>query len=58
MAEFKSGARVDQFWMNRFAEHATDEEVMAAAEYFSSLTPLDWIVDVVETDTIPRNNFV
>jgi cytochrome c553 len=54
MAEFKSGARVDQFWMNRFAEHATDEEVMAAAEYFSSLTPLDWIVDVVETDTIPR----
>ena len=54
MAEFKSGARTDQFWMNEFAQHATDEEVMAAAEYFSSLTPLDWIVDVVETDTIPR----
>jgi cytochrome c553 len=54
MADFKSGARKDQFWMNDFAQHATDEEVMAAAEYFSALTPLDWIVDVVETDTIPR----
>ncbi len=54
MADFKSGARKDEFWMNRFAQHATPEEVMAAAQYFSALTPLDWVTDVVETDTIPR----
>jgi len=54
MADFKSGARKDRYWMNDFAQHVTDEEIRAAAGYFSALEPLDWIVEVVETETIPR----
>jgi cytochrome c553 len=54
MADFKSGARKDRFWMNDFAQYTTDEEVRTAAEWFSALEPIDWVVDVVETDTIPR----
>ncbi len=54
MEEFRSGARRDRFWMNDFAQHATDEEVRIAAEWFSALEPIDWVVDVVETETIPR----
>lgn len=54
MADFKSGARKDQFWMNDFSQHVTDEEVRVAAEYFSALEPVKGVVDVVETETIPR----
>ncbi len=54
MADFKSGARTDQFWMNDFAQHVTDEEVRVAAEYFSAREPVKAVVDVVETETIPR----
>lgn len=54
MTDFKSGARRDRFWMNGFAEHLTDEEIQIAAEWFSALEPIKWIIDVVETDTIPR----
>lgn len=54
MADFKSGARKDRFWMNEFAEAISDADAQAAAEYFAALEPIDW-VDVIETDTIPRN---
>ena len=54
MADFKSGARKDRFWMNKFAAQVTDDEVHAAAEWFSALKPIDWIVDVIEGDTVPR----
>ncbi|NNC65453.1 MAG: hypothetical protein HKN84_11755 [Gammaproteobacteria bacterium] len=54
MADFKSGARTDRFWMNDFAQHVTDDEVRAAAEYFSSRESVKAVVDVVETETIPR----
>lgn len=54
MADFKSGARQDRFWMNGFAPHVSDEEVRIAAEWFSALEPIRWVVDVVETETIPR----
>jgi cytochrome c553 len=54
IADFKSGARKDRFWMNRLAAGMTDAEARTAAEYFAALEPLDWVVDVIETDTVPR----
>lgn len=54
MADFKSGARKDRYWMNDFAQHVTDAEVRTAAEWFSALEPIDWVVDVIEGDTVPR----
>lgn len=54
MADFESGARSDRFWMNGFAEAMSDEEVLAAAEYYAALEPIDF-VDVIESDTVPRN---
>jgi len=54
MGDFKSGVRKERYWMNDFAQHVTDAEVRAAAGYFSALKRLKWVVDVVETDTIPR----
>ncbi len=53
MADFKSGARVDRYWMNEFAESISAEASREAAEYFAALEPADWS-DVVETDTVPR----
>lgn len=52
MADFKSGARVDRYWMNEFAAVITDAASREAAEYFAALEPAEW-VDVVETDTVP-----
>jgi cytochrome c553 len=54
MADFKSGARKDRFWMNGFAEHLTDEEINIAAQWYAAIEPIDWVVDVIETETIPR----
>jgi cytochrome c553 len=54
MADYKNGSRKDRYWMNGFAEHISDEDVRAAAEYFSALEPLDWVVDVIEADVVPR----
>lgn len=53
MADFASGARVDRYWMNEFAAAISEEDSLAAAEYFSALEPADW-VDVVEAETVPR----
>ena len=55
MTDFASGARVDRFWMNPIAEHISDADARAAAEYFAGLPPLDWI-DVVEADTVPMTS--
>jgi cytochrome c553 len=54
MADYKSGARKDRFWMNEFGAHITEEDARAAAEYFAAIEPMDF-VDVMESDTVPRN---
>jgi cytochrome c553 len=60
MADFKSGARsfsgpqrAPILLMNATAKAATDAEVQAAADYFSTLKPKPFI-KVVETDTVPE----
>lgn len=53
MADYKSGARIGSGTMTTMAKVITDDEVRAAAAYFSSLKPRPWI-RVVETDTVPK----
>jgi cytochrome c553 len=53
MEDFASGARVDPNWMNEFAEAISEEDLLAAAEYFAAREPADW-VDVVEAEIVPR----
>ncbi len=53
MADYKSGARKGAGTMTTIAAAITDEDVRAAAEYFTSLKPRPWI-RVVETDTVPK----
>jgi cytochrome c553 len=60
MYDFKSGLRVSADprkpntpLMTGFAVAMTDEEIRAAAEYFSSMKWTPWI-KVVETDTVPK----
>ena len=60
MAEFKSGARkgsdpdmLSVTNMVKLAKSATDEDVQAAAAYFSSIKPKPWI-RVVEVEEVPR----
>jgi cytochrome c553 len=62
IADLRSGARVSSnpkllppSLMDKIAKAATDEEVKAAAEYFSSLQPRPWI-RVVEAATVPRTH--
>lgn len=62
MADFRSGAqrspsgssamRLDRSWMNTF--EPTLEQIEQAAEWFSGLPVIDWIDEVIETDTVPR----
>ena len=62
MADFRSGAhrspsgssamRLDRTWMNSF--QPTVEQIEQAAEWFSGLPVIDWIDEVIETDTVPR----
>ena len=47
------GARKGSGSMTTIAEHITDADVRAAAEYFASVKPRPWI-RVVETDTVPK----
>jgi cytochrome c553 len=56
MHDFGSGARKDRFWMNEFGAAISDEDSLAAAEYFSALKPLDWI-DVQEAAQVPKTYF-
>lgn len=60
MADYKAGLRVSSepklvpaTGMLTVAMNATDEEIKAAAEYFSALRPKPWI-EVIETDTVPK----
>ena len=60
LADFKNGARrtadpgkANTATMAGNAAGITDEEALAAAEYFSSLKMTSWI-KVVETDTVPK----
>ncbi|KJC34817.1 c-type cytochrome [Bradyrhizobium sp. LTSP857] len=60
MADFKNGARktagpdrVPMRLMVKAAIAASDEEIRAAAAYFSALTPKSFI-RIVETDTVPE----
>ncbi len=60
MYDFKNGARASADArkpntpiMAGFAVQMTDEEIRAAAEYFSSMRWTPWI-EVVETDTVPK----
>jgi cytochrome c553 len=60
MYDFKNGLRVSAEprkpntpLMTGFAVAMTDEEIRAAADYFSSMKWTPWI-EVVETDTVPK----
>jgi cytochrome c553 len=62
MADFKSGARKSSepkqrpiAMMIAVATKANEQEIRAAAEYFSGLKPIPWI-RVVETKTVPRTH--
>jgi cytochrome c553 len=62
MADFKSGLRKSSepkhgptTGMIGVAAHANDDEIQAAAKYFSALKPRPWI-RVIETDTVPRTH--
>jgi cytochrome c553 len=53
MADYKSGDRKGSGMMIGMAKTMSDDEIKAAAEYFASLKPRQWI-RVVETDTVPK----
>jgi len=53
MADYKSGDRKGSGTMIAMAKTISDDEIKAAAEYFASLKPRQWI-RVVETDTVPK----
>jgi cytochrome c553 len=62
IADFRSGARVSSDpklvppnLMDAVAKAATDDEIKAAAAYFSGLEPKPWI-RVVEAATVPRTH--
>jgi len=53
MADYKSGARKGSGSMTAIAKAISEDDVHAAADYFASLKPRQWI-RVVETDTVPK----
>lgn len=53
MADFKSGDRIDPARMNGIAQAASDDDVKAAADYFSMQKPTAW-VKVQEADMVPK----
>jgi cytochrome c553 len=58
LADFKSGARKGEGAgaMIRFVKDLSDDQVHAAADYFSSLKPQRW-TRVVEAETVPKTYF-
>ncbi len=54
MADYRSGARKDRYWMNDFAQALSDEDIREAAEYYAAIEPIDW-VEVIEAETVPRS---
>jgi cytochrome c553 len=62
MADFKNGARKsadarkpNTYFMMGFAQAMTEDEIKAAAQYFSSMKWTPWI-KVVETNTVPKTH--
>ncbi len=61
VSDFKSGARqcsergIPHKFMVEVATKANQDEIRAAAEYFSALKPARWI-RVIETDTVPKTH--
>jgi len=62
MNDFKNGARKSSderkpntYFMIGFAKAMTDEEIAAAAQYFSSMKWTPWI-KVIETNTVPKTH--
>ena len=57
MRDYKSGARVSLYRRHNSmllsATHATDEEVLAAAEYYAQLEPVKWVT-VIEANMVPE----
>ncbi len=53
MADYKSGVRKDDERMGPISKITSDEDVRAAAEYFSALQPAVW-VKVIETAMPPK----
>src|SRR3954453_9419300 len=53
-ADWKSGARKYAGALVNIAKLVTDDEVRAAARYYTMVKPLKWI-RVVETDTVPKS---
>lgn len=53
MIDYKSGARKGSGSMTTIAKAIGEDDVRAAAEYFASLKPRQWI-RVIETDTVPK----
>ena len=54
MADFRSGARKDVFWMTAIGGALPEEYWREALEYYAAIDPIDW-VEVIETDTVPKN---
>ncbi len=52
MANFKSGARKERYWMSGF--DVPPEQSRIAAEWFAGLEVIDWIDQVIEEDVVPR----
>jgi cytochrome c553 len=62
MSDFRNGARKsadarkpNTYFMMGFAQSMTDDEIKAAARYFSSMKWTPWI-KVVETNTVPKTH--
>lgn len=57
MRDYKSGSRVSLFRRHNSmllsATHATDEEILEAAEYYAQLEPIKWVT-VIEAEMVPE----
>ena len=47
-----NAVRRERFWMNTF--QPTEEQILQAAEWYAGLEVIDWIDEVIETDSVPR----
>jgi cytochrome c553 len=54
--DYRTGNRVDPVWMTKMSQALNDQDVAAAAQWFSTIKPIPW-VRVVETDSIPTSYF-
>jgi cytochrome c553 len=54
--DYRSGNRVDPVWMTKMSQALSDQDVAAAAQWFSTIKPIPW-VKIVETESIPKSYF-